>query len=308
MSSALPQYNSKRQDILQSRHVKELLRMALEEDLGTGDITTQALIGRNFRTKAFVLAKNRQIVCGLQLARAVFHALDPCLRFRFLRRDGEKVEPGAILMQIEGRASSILAAERVALNFLQRMSGIATLTNKFVECVGPRGPAILDTRKTAPGMRLLDKYAVACGGGRNHRIGLFDQVLIKDNHRRLWKASLGGSLAKAVAEARRKFPGRVIEIEVESLAELRDAINEKPDWILLDNMTPAMLRRCVKETAGRCRLEASGGITMRSLARVAATGVDAVSFGCLTHSVHAADISLELALPATSGSKRNDPK
>jgi nicotinate-nucleotide pyrophosphorylase (carboxylating) len=284
--------------------VRQLLRLAVEEDLGPGDITTAALLPPQSRTRAAILAKSDLVVSGLGVARAVFRLVDPALRIRFLRRDGERARPGEPLLELEGRAAAILAGERLALNFLQRMSGIATLTARFVARVGPGGPAILDTRKTAPGLRLLDKYAVACGGGVNHRMGLYDQILIKDNHRGLWKSALAGSLARAVAEARRRFPGRVLEIEVESLAELRDAIREKPDWILLDNMTPAQIRRCVRETAGRCRLEASGGITLRTIRRVAATGVDAISLGCLTHSAPAADLSLELASDHGPGSRR----
>lgn len=222
--------------------------------------------------------------------------LDRTLRVQFLCRDGERARAGQRLLALDGRAAAILAGERVALNFLQRMSGIATLTARFVARVGPGGPSILDTRKTAPGLRILDKYAVACGGGVNHRMGLYDQILIKDNHRALWSAARRGSLAQAVAEARRRYPGRVVEVEVESLDELRDVIREGPDWILLDNMPCAQIRRCVREAAGRCRLEASGGITLRNIRRVAATGVDAISLGCLTHSVSATDISLEVVL------------
>lgn len=280
--------------VLSQPHFKRLLRLALEEDVGTGDITSKALLDPRRRAQAYVLAQSRMIISGLPVARAVFMAVDPKLRVRLLQRDGQCVPSGERLIELEGRAASILAAERLALNFLQRMSGIATLTARFVREAGKNGPAILDTRKTAPGMRALDKYAVACGGGVNHRMGLFDRILIKDNHRLLWKAEAAGSLAAAVEVARRRYPKRIIEVEVESVEELRDAIRAKPDWILLDNMSPALLRRCVREAAGRCRLEASGGITLQTLRCIARTGIDAISLGCLTHSVAAADVALDI--------------
>ena len=197
-------------------------------------------------------------------------------------------------MTIRGSARSILTAERTALNFLQRMSGIATLTSVFVDKARRHGVMILDTRKTTPTLRILEKYAVLCGGGRNHRFGLFDRFLIKDNHRRLWGHGQAARLGDAVHQARKRFPGLPVEVEVESEAELRSALDGKPEWILLDNMAPARLRCCVKICAGRSRLEASGGINLRNISRVAATGVDAVSLGCLTHSAPAADLSLEI--------------
>ena len=197
------------------------------------------------------------------------------------------------MMTISGPAASILIAERTALNFMQRMTGIATMTAGFVARTKRFGVAILDTRKSTPGLRLLEKYAVLCGGGRNHRMGLYDKVLIKDNHRALWNRAHAGNLGEAVRVARGKNPGLEVEIEVEDERELVSALAGRPEWILLDNMTPGAIRRCVKLCAGRSRLEASGGITSANVAAVAATGVDAISLGCLTHSAPAADLSLE---------------
>ena len=194
-------------------------------------------------------------------------------------------------MRITGKARAILAGERTALNFLQRLTGIATLTARFVEQVKPHATRILDTRKTTPTWRTLEKYAVRCGGGTNHRMGLYDQVLIKDNHRRLWGAR---DLAEAVHMARRRCPGVPVEVEVETEAELERALAARPDWILLDNMTLRRLRRCVRLCRGRCPLEASGGITLANVKAVAAAGVQAISLGCLTHSAPAADLSLEI--------------
>jgi nicotinate-nucleotide pyrophosphorylase (carboxylating) len=196
-------------------------------------------------------------------------------------------------MTVEGPVRGILTAERTALNFLQRMSGIATLTRRFVERAGP-SVAILDTRKTTPTLRVLEKYAVLCGGGQNHRFGLYDRCLIKDNHRRLWRKGGAARLDQAVREARRRFPDREVEVEVENEAELRSALKAGPEWVLLDNMTPAQMKRCVRICDGRVLIEASGGITLKNVAQVAATGVDAISLGCLTHSAPAADLSLEI--------------
>jgi nicotinate-nucleotide pyrophosphorylase (carboxylating) len=181
---------------------------------------------------------------------------------------------------------------------MQRMAGIATLTRRFVERAAPHGTVILDTRKTTPTLRVLEKYAVLCGGGENHRMGLYDRIMIKDNHRRLWQEGDAGRLDLAVAAARERFPGLAVEVEVESLAELDSALAGSPEWILLDNMTPALLAACVARCGGRARLEASGGITLANIEAVAASGVDAVSLGCLTHSAPAVDLSLEILADA----------
>jgi nicotinate-nucleotide pyrophosphorylase (carboxylating) len=205
------------------------------------------------------------------------------------------VGKGDEVITAEGPARAILTAERTALNFLQRMTGIATLASAFVARADPHGVIVLDTRKTTPTLRVLEKYAVLCGGGKNHRMGLYDRILIKDNHRCLWRNAGRGDLAEAVKEARKRNPDVEIEIEVESEAELEDVVEAAPDWILLDNMTPGELARCVELCRGRSRLEASGNITLDTMEAVARTGIDAVSLGCLTHSAPAADLSLELA-------------
>lgn len=273
---------------------RSLIRKALREDLGPGDITSRALAPARRRVRAVILSRGDYVVAGSEVARAVFAELDPRLLFTIVAADGRRVGPGQPIARLEGRARAILAAERTALNFMQRMTGIATLTARFVEKVKPYGTAILDTRKTTPLLRRLEKYAVRCGGGMNHRLGLYDRALLKDNHRRLWAAGHGGDLAVAVAAIRRLAPGTPIEVEVETEAELISALSAAPDWILLDNMAPDALRRSVALAAGRCRLEASGGINLENVAEIAATGVHAISLGCLTHSAPAADLSLEL--------------
>jgi nicotinate-nucleotide pyrophosphorylase (carboxylating) len=207
--------------------------------------------------------------------------------------DGRDVAPGGTVLTIRGKAASILVAERTALNFMQRMCGIATLTSRFVEAVKEYGTLILDTRKTTPNLRLFEKYAVACGGGTNHRFGLYDRVLVKDNHRRLWQGGDPDRLDLAVAAARKAYPALAVEIEVESVAECRSALRGKPEWIMLDNMGCDMMRECVALCKGVSKTEASGGITLGRAREVAATGVDAISLGCLTHSAPSVDLSLE---------------
>ncbi|MDD5678119.1 MAG: carboxylating nicotinate-nucleotide diphosphorylase [Kiritimatiellae bacterium] len=268
-----------------------LIRSALREDLGPGDITSRALVAPARVITAVVIARHACIVCGAGIAAHVFRVLDPGACVQVLIPDGRRVRENGRLMRITGKARAILAGERTALNFLQRLTGIATLTGCFVEQVKPYKTRILDTRKTTPTWRALEKYAVRCGGGANHRMGLYDQVLIKDNHRRLWGAR---DLADAVHTARHRFPGVPVEVEVETEAELERALSARPDWILLDNMNPARLRRCVCLCHGRCPLEASGGITLANVKAVAAAGVQAISLGCLTHSAPAADLSLEI--------------
>jgi nicotinate-nucleotide pyrophosphorylase (carboxylating) len=198
-------------------------------------------------------------------------------------------------MHLSGNARSMLAAERTALNFLQRMSGIASLTRRFADAAGRHGVRILDTRKTTPTLRILEKHAVLCGGGDNHRFGLYDRVLVKDNHRKLWKRGPRPGLQHAVAAARENAPGVLIEVEIEDREDLEAVLGAAPDWILLDNMPLAEMRACVELCRGRCRVEASGGIDLDSIEAVAGTGVDAVSLGCLTHSAPAADLSLEIS-------------
>lgn len=274
--------------------VGDLIARALAEDIGDGDATTKALVPRTARAKAAIVARDDYTVSGTEVAAEVFRAVSRRLKVRIALRDGKRVRGGQSVMTIEGPAQAILTAERTALNLLQRMTGVASLTSRFVERAAPHGVAILDTRKTIPGMRSLDKYAVLCGGGRNHRMGLYDMVLVKDNHRLFWQSRGEWRLDAAVRKARRRFPALPVEVEVESEAELVSALLASPEWILLDNMTPRKLRRCVKVCAGRVKTEASGGITLDTVAAVAASGVDAISIGALTHSAPAADLSLEI--------------
>lgn len=274
--------------------VTETVRRALREDVGAGDVTSRALVPARARARAEVVAREGGVLSGLDVARTVFRLVSPALRATAGARDGDPIRAGDVVLRLDGPARAILTGERTALNFIQRLSGIATLTRAFVEAVRPLPVRILDTRKTTPGLRALEKAAVAHGGGTNHRFGLYDRVLIKDNHIAFWRAAgRGASLADAVRAARRRAPGLEVEIEVESEADLRDALEGNPDWVLLDNMTPAQLRRCVRIAAGRAKLEASGGITLRSARRVAASGVDALSVGALTHSARALDFALD---------------
>lgn len=274
--------------------VKDLIRRALAEDIGSGDVTSLSVIPAEARGRALILSRGDYVVAGGDVACAVFAAVDSALKCEGLVRDGMAVKPDEALLSIEGPVRAILTGERTALNFMQRLTGIASRTREFVNRVKPYGTLILDTRKTTPTLRVLEKYAVTCGGGTNHRMGLYDMVLIKDNHRRFWQTAGLRNLQGAVAAARAKFPGVPVEVEVESEAELRDALRARPEWIMLDNMPPDQMRACVAACAGQCKLEASGGVTLATVAAIAATGVDAISIGGLTHSAPAADLSLEL--------------
>ncbi len=281
-------------DIASEPAVLAAIQRALEEDGASRDVTSLALVDPSTTVRAAILTRQDCRVAGGTVARAVFLALDSGLEVEVCLADGRDAAAGACLLTVRGNPVALLAAERTALNFMQRMTGIATYTRRFVEAVAGTRCVILDTRKTVPGLRLLDKHSVRCGGGVNHRMGLHDQVLIKDNHRRLWRGGDPARLDQAVEAARAAFPGVPIEVEVETFDELRSALKGRPDWILLDNMPPARMAEAVALCAGRCKLEASGGITLDALPAVAATGVDAVSLGCLTHSVPAADLTLEI--------------
>ena len=274
--------------------VQDLIRRALVEDIGSGDVTTLSVVPQSSKGKAVILARGNYRVSGGAVAAAVFALVDPALRCTILVEEGVATRPDQVLMTIEGPIRGILTGERTALNFLQRMTGIASRTREFVDIVRPFGTRILDTRKTTPTLRVLEKYAVTCGGGTNHRMGLFDMILIKDNHRRLWQEAGISNLQGAVEAARTKFPGVPVEVEVESEDELRDALRARPEWIMLDNMTPDRMKACVEICEKRCQVEASGGVSLATVAAIAATGVDAISIGGLTHSAPAADLSLEL--------------
>lgn len=278
----------------QDQDVRDLVRRALAEDIGAGDVTTGALVSPACVATAEILARETLVVAGCNIAGAVFREVDESLTCEAQVSDGHHARDGEVIITLAGSASSILQAERTALNFVQRMSGIATLTHEFVHRVRRYNTVILDTRKTTPILRVLEKYAVRCGGGENHRMGLFDRALIKDNHRRYWPGGEAHGLDDAVVEVRRNSPGVEVEVEVESLDELDRALRAKPDWVLLDNMKVALLETCVRRVNGQCKVEASGNISLENVEAVAATGVDAISLGCLTHSAPAVDLSLEI--------------
>jgi nicotinate-nucleotide pyrophosphorylase (carboxylating) len=269
-----------------------LVRRALEEDLGrAGDLTSDAVLPPALIATASVVARAAGRLAGLQVALSAFRLLDPSVKIETLTADGEDIEAGAVLATVQGHARSILSAERTALNFLGRLCGIATATRDMVRLVEPHGARIVCTRKTTPGLRALEKYAVRCGGGNNHRFGLDDAVLIKDNH-----IALAGGLKTAVERARSAVGHLVkIEVEVDSLDQLREALDLGADVVLLDNMSLDTLREAVALAKGRAITEASGGINPRTAAAIAATGVDFLSVGWLTHSAPALDVALDIS-------------
>lgn len=268
----------------------KLVRTALEEDIGAGDVTTQAALSGDEAGLARATAKTGMVVAGIELFGEVFRTLDPTLIFKALQRDGDRVNAGDPLAELSGRLASILTAERVALNFFQRMSGIATATRRYVDRVAGLPVRILDTRKTAPGLRIIDKYAVRVGGGFNHRFALYDGVLIKDNH-----IAAAGGIGPAVRRVRERIPHTLkIEVEVKDLAELDQALAAGADAVLLDNMDLAEMAAAVRRVGGTIPCEASGNMTLERIREVAETGVDLISVGALTHSVEAADISLNV--------------
>ncbi len=269
------------------QQMREVVRKALKEDIGDGDVTTHCIVPPDRRGYGRFIAKEQGVIAGLQVAETAFLALDDKAQFETMVNDGERVEAGKMIARIEGNGRALLSAERVALNFLQRISGVASLTRQFVDAVKGTAAVILDTRKTAPGLRAFDKWAVLLGGGQNHRFGLFDMVLIKDNHIRI-----AGSITKAVSYVRTDAGGNFeIEVEVKNMEELREALELKVDRILLDNMTTEELAQAVKIANGRVPLEASGNVDLGNVAAIAATGVNFISIGRLTHSTQALDIT-----------------
>ena len=281
---------------MRSAAAKTAVRLALDEDLGKPwcDATSVALVDPKAVATGEIYSKGTGcVVAGATVAAAVLKAVDPKIQVEILKKDGSVVKPHETILTFRGKARSILAAERTALNFMQRMCATATLTKKFVDATRKYGTLILDTRKTTPGLRVFEKYAVTCGGGTNHRFGMFDRVLMKDNHRRLWKGGNPDELDQAVVAARKRFPKLAVEVEVESLRECASALKARPEWIMLDNMSCADMRKCVKLCKGKVKTEASGGITLERAKEVAATGVTAISLGCLTHSAGSIDLSLE---------------
>ena len=278
--------------MLNLRSIDALLELAFAEDIGIGDITTEATVPSSQQGVGTIVAKSGGVVAGLPVAARVFDTLDATLIFRAFVNDGDKVVAGAPLAEVRGSAKTILIGERTALNFLQRLSGIATLTAQFVNAVSGYAVNIVDTRKTAAGWRAVQKYAVRVGGGHNHRFGLFDGVLIKDNH-----IVAAGGIANAVRKARESVPhtGK-IEVEVETAAQVDEALKAGADILLLDNMSLELMRRVVEKIDGRAVTEASGGITLERVREVAATGVNLISVGALTHSAMPLDMSLTLTL------------
>ena len=266
---------------------------ALKEDIGHGDITTDFFVPETLRATGRIIAREKAIVAGTGTAAEVFRQVDPAMDIQITCRDGDEVAAGGLIIEVRGLARSILKGERVALNFLQRLCGIATLTRQFVDAVGNHPAKILDTRKTTPGMRALEKAAVVAGGGVNHRFGLYDMVLVKDNH----LATFGGlsSFADRIRQLRQEQPNIRIEVEADDLEQARAFVDvEGIDVILLDNMTPAQMREAIALRKDNIRFEASGGITLKNVKRVAATGVDYISIGGLTNAARAIDIALEM--------------
>jgi nicotinate-nucleotide pyrophosphorylase (carboxylating) len=278
---------------LSNEEIRRRVHVALAEDIGPGDVTTLATVPPSLTASAVMVARAPLVVAGLAFAEAAFAELSPDLTVQRLCADGDRVEQGKVLLRVAGPAHAILTAERTALNFVQRLSGIATLTARFVEAIQGTGARILDTRKTTPGWRKLEKYAVACGGGQNHRVGLYDQVLIKDNHLMALRHAQPNPVAVAVAQARARYPDLKIEIEADTLEQTQQAAEAGADIILLDNMTTTELRAAVALVAGRAQTEASGGVNLSTVRAIAETGVDFISVGALTHSAPAVDIGLD---------------
>lgn len=272
------------------KSAETLINLAFAEDIGDGDITTNNLILPDEKKSAIFLAKGQGVIAGLQVAEMVFRKLDPSLEWTVIKNDGRQIEKGDVIVEFKAGYRALLTGERTALNFVQRMSGIATFSAACAEKVKKTGAKILDTRKTLPGYRLLDKYSVRTGGASNHRMGLFDMVMIKDNH-----IKVAGSITAAVASIRKDIPVSVkIEVETTNLEQVEEAIRAGADIIMLDNMDTLTMKKAVEMISGKAKTEASGNMTPERLGEVAATGIDYISLGALTHSVKALDISQEI--------------
>ncbi len=271
---------------------EKLIRLALEEDIGAGDVTTDALIEPDHVSTAAIFAKESLVLAGLQVAQEVFTTLDPAMGFDTTFQDGDQVETGDEILKIHGKLQALLTGERTALNFLQRLSGVATITRKYVDRVAGSNVRLTDTRKTIPGWRRLEKYAVKIGGGHNHRFGLYDGILIKDNH-----IVACGGISEAVARVRNNRPQLLpIEVEVSDLNQVKEALGSGVDIIMLDNMDLNDIKSAVNFVDGRALVEVSGGVTLETLAEIANTGVDIISIGALTHSARAVDISMRVVV------------
>jgi nicotinate-nucleotide pyrophosphorylase (carboxylating) len=275
--------------------IRRAVQTALAEDIGSGDATTLAIVPETATAKAVMRAREPLVVAGLDFAQAAFNGLSAAVKIECMAKDGLHAGNDKILLRISGPARAILSAERVALNFVQRLSGIATLTAQFVDAVKDTRAQILDTRKTTPGWRRFEKYAITCGGGENHRIGLYDMVLIKDNHLAVpqIRDAMPNAIVAAVQRAREKFPQLKIGVEADTLEQVEHAADSGVDVILLDNMNPVQLRLAVQKIKGRAKTEASGGINLANVRTVAETGVDFISVGALTHAARAVDIGLD---------------
>jgi nicotinate-nucleotide pyrophosphorylase (carboxylating) len=281
---------------LSVEEIRRTVTLALAEDIGTGDVTTLAAVPETAKAKAVVCAREPLVVAGLALAEAAFRELSTDVQVIRAADDGHRLAEGKPLLQVAGPARALLSAERVALNFLQRLCGIATLTAQFVDAVKGTRTQILDTRKTTPGWRRLEKYAVACGGGRNHRLGLFDMILIKDNHLAALRNESPNAIAAAVARARANYPQLKVEVEADTLEQVEQAVAAGANIILLDNMNVVQLRLAVQKCKDHALTEASGGVTLAGVRAIAETGVDFISVGALTHSARAVDIGLDFEL------------
>jgi nicotinate-nucleotide pyrophosphorylase (carboxylating) len=278
---------------LSAAEIRKAVQAALAEDIGSGDATTSATVPANAAAKAVMRAREPLVVAGIEFAETAFQELSSKIKIEKCSHDGQQLNAGRTLLKVSGPARAILSAERVALNFVQRLSGITTLTAQFVEAIKGTPAQILDTRKTTPGWRRFEKYAVECGGGKNHRLGLFDMILIKDNHLAALKNEKPNAISAAIQRARKTFPKLKVEVEADTLKQVEQAMNARADFILLDNMDFKHLRQAVKIVDCRAKTEASGGVNLNTVRAIAKTGVDFISVGALTHSARAVDIGLD---------------
>ncbi len=285
--------HARRVQPLSPEEIHRTVQAALAEDIGDGDVTTLATVPEAATARAVMCARESLVLAGLAFAEAAFRELAPTMQVEQLAQDGQRLQAGRQLLKMRGPARAILGAERVALNCVQRLSGIATLTAQFVEAVKGTHTQILDTRKTTPGWRRAEKYAVACGGGQNHRLGLFDMVLIKDNHLAAMQRASPNTIGVAIERARAQWPRLKVEVEADTIEQVEQALAAGADLILLDNMNAVQLRLAVQKCKGRVQTEASGGVTLANVRAVAETGVDFISVGALTHSARAVDIGVD---------------
>lgn len=283
-------------DSLTHEEIRRAVQAALAEDIGSGDVTTLATVPESALARGAMKAREQLVVAGLAFAEAAFHELSPEVKIERVTVDGQAVKAGQDLLRIEGPARALLTAERVALNFVQRLSGVATLTAQFVEAVKGSHAQILDTRKTTPGWRRFEKYAVTCGGGHNYRVGLYDMALIKDNHLVALRKEPPNAVSAAVQRVRAKYPSLKVEVEADTLEQVDQALEAGADIVLLDNMNLIQLRLAVQKARGRAQTEASGGVSLATVRAIADTGVDFISVGAITHSARAVDIALDFEI------------